>query len=148
MNSISFAELLANKRGGPGINPLSNGTEFGSQCHVADTLRLLKSVKALPDEYDYALAKSMLTRISGLEFTDDQTKMLLDLNPTVRIHLANLSNIPHREYRILIQGGLQSAVAHFFLMCSWPGAWEGERFYAFRALLIKQGVALGFDKAH
>lgn len=147
MQHMTFAELLANKRGEPGVKFMDNGTDFGSKLHVANALQLLKNPKQRPCADGYAMAKAKLTKITGLAFTDSQTKMLLDLYPVVRIHLANTRDIPGPHFSTLILDGLQFAAAHFFLMCSWPSALEPrEQLDAFKALLIKQAVAIGFSK--
>jgi len=148
MQNMTFAELLANKRGEPGTIPMAHGTEIGSKMTMTNTLQLMKNSKVAPDEAGYAIARKMLTEITGLSFTDDQTHMLLELNPRVRIHLVTTKQVlePYRSEHVKKE--LEFAAAHFFLMCSWPHWEPGAQLDTFKALLIKQGVALGFDKAH
>lgn len=146
MKVMKFAELLANKRGDPGTVPGSNGTMIGSKTTAISGKLNLDNSKLMPDDAQYQYAQAMLTEISGLAFTDQQTRMLLDLYPALRISVVSARGIPEPYRSDELRKGLQFAVAHFFLMCAWPESETREKLTAFKALLIKQGLAIDFKR--
>lgn len=146
MKVMKFAELLANKRGDPGTVPGSNGTMIGSKTTAISGKLNLDNSKLMPDDAQYQYAQAMLTEISGLAFTDQQTRMLLDLYPALRISVVSTRGIPEPYRSDELRKGLQFAVAHFFLMCAWPESETREKLTAFKALLIKQGLAIDFKR--
>lgn len=146
MRVMKFAEVLSNKRGDPGTVPRSNGTMIGSKKTAISAKLSLENSKLVPDADQYRYAQAMLTELSGLAFTDQQTRMLLDLYPASRISVVSTRGIPEPYRSNELRKGLQFAVAHFFLMCAWPESETGEKLSAFKALLIKQGLAIGFKR--
>ena len=146
MRIMKFAEVLANMRGDPGTVPGSNGTKIGSKALAISAKLNLENSKLMPDDAQYQYAQAMLAEISGLAFTDEQTRMLLQLHPALRISVMSTRGIPEPYRSDELRKGLQFAVAHFFLMCSWPESEAGEKLAAFKALLIKQGLAIGFKR--
>ncbi|MBD8088968.1 hypothetical protein IFT48_03165 [Pseudomonas fluorescens] len=134
-NTIKLAE------GNEGRGPES--THYLLEMRQDTAKFYMNNVGAIPNAKNYEDARQYLTEFTGLEFTPEQTQSLLDLYPRVRIKLAVCDGISDTDVR----DDLSCAAAHLILGCSWPTYGEQVDMDEFMAMLLSQGLEMGFAKA-
>jgi len=132
------ADILRTARSGDKTN---DGTALGLRIGRQANLEYLEDRDLVPSEEQYATAAALMSEITELTLSSEQTKAILSLYPHERIIVARRDG---KDAEYLRAEDISFAAAHFFLNCSWPNYGDEVDMTAFVELLKSEAIRMGY----